>query len=123
MLSEYIKCADPTDKVACLVDNHYNGICAQTIDVDEDIDNEEEVILNSFLGVADSKVLSLIEALAQEDENQNYEQARNRDQNYKNRRFARQFRSTTLIRKLPTNPNPLWKRLRAKQKLLEKEGL
>ena len=64
MLSEYIKCADPTDKVACLVDNHYNGICVQKMDVNEDIENKEEVILNSFLGVTDSKSLSLIEALA-----------------------------------------------------------
>ena len=47
-LSEHTKCTDLTDKVAYLVDNHYNGICVQIIDRDKDMDKEEEVILNLF---------------------------------------------------------------------------
>ena len=64
MLSEHAKYADSTEKVVHLVNNYHNGVCTQKRDANEDADNKEEVILNSFLVVADRKALSLIETLA-----------------------------------------------------------
>ena len=43
------------------------------MDVEEDMDNEEEVVLNAFLGISDSKVLFFIEIMARTNKNQNYE--------------------------------------------------
>ena len=64
ILSECVESTDPTEKVACLLDNHHNSIHVQNKDVDKDIDNEEEIVLNSLLGVPDSKIISLIEVIA-----------------------------------------------------------
>ena len=99
ILSECAESTNPTKKVACLVDNHHISIDIQKMNADEDVDNEEVIVLNSFLGVIDSKVILLIEVMAQTDENHNFEQVRVLDQNYKNGRFTCQFRSTALVQR------------------------
>ena len=73
ILTGLIKCINPTQKVAYLVDDRSLGIYAQKRDTNKDIDNKEETVLNSFLGISNSKVLSPIEITAWTEKTKNFE--------------------------------------------------